>query len=150
MSVVGTTYSFKALAGAMTSPVGVNLVFGGQLGVGKIVVANTTEHTSHDTAADGVVMPSFVAGDSGVITIECQQTSIIHQTLLNWLNILKTAAMNGDVSNWASTNMLLMETTTGQSHNVSGMSPQKSADKSYAAQGGNVTWTLPACNVVNA
>lgn len=151
MSAVGTTYSFKALNGAFTNPaIGTTIPFGGQIGTGKIVVANTTDHTSHDTAADGVVMPSFIAGDSGVITIECQQTSIVHQLLLIWLNTLKTAAMNNDLSNWATTSMLLIETTTGQTHVVNGISPQKAADKSYAASGGNVTWTLPACNVVNA
>lgn len=151
MSVVGTTYSFKALNGALTNPsIGVLIPFGGQIGIGQIVVANTTDHTTHDTAADGTVMPTFVAGDSGTVTIECQQTSIVHQLLLNWLNILKTSAMNGDLSNWANTSMLLIETTTGQTHNISGVSPNKAADKTYTAQGGKVTWTLPACNVVNA
>lgn len=150
MSVVGTTYSFKALNGAMTCPgIGFTLLFGGQLGTGGITVANATDHTVHDTAADGVVMPSFVAGDSGNIVLECQQTSIIHSMLLSWLNALKTAAMLGDLSNWANTSMLLIETTTGQSHRATGVSPNKIPDKSYSAQGGKVTWTLPACNIVN-
>jgi hypothetical protein len=151
MSVVGKTYSFKALNGALTNGnIGTVIPFGGQIGTGQIVVANTTDHTTHDTAADGVVMPSFVAGDSGTVTIECQQTSIIHQLLLNWLNILKTSAMLGDVSNWATTSMLLIDTSTGQSHVCTGISPNKAADKTYAAQGGKVTWSLPACNIANA
>jgi hypothetical protein len=75
MGAVGTTYSFKDLAGAIVSPVAGTLVVGGQLGIGKMTFTNTTDHTSQDTSADGVVMPSFVAGDSGVLTIECQQTS---------------------------------------------------------------------------
>lgn len=150
MSVVGTVYSFKALNGAMTNAaIGVTIPFGGQIGTGQVVVANTTDHTTHEIAADGVVMPSFVAGDSGTVTIECQQTSIIHQLLLGWLNILKTSAMLGNLSNWANTSMLLVETTTGQSHVITGISPNKAADKTYAAQGGHVTWTLPACNIVN-
>jgi hypothetical protein len=149
MSVVGTTYSFKDLTGAIVSAVAGTLIFGGQLGVGQMSFQNTTDHTAHDTAADGVVMPSFVAGDSGTIVIECQQTSLVHKFLLNWLNVLKTAAMNDDVSNWASTTGTFRNTLDGSVHQAIGISPMKAADKTYAANGGRVTWTLPVCSLTN-
>lgn len=150
MSAVGTTYSYKDLSGAFAAALmPTPLVFGGQIGAGQIVVTNATEHTSHDTAADGTVMPSAIAGDSGTVTIQCQQTSSIHHYLLTWLNNLKTAFMNGDVSNWAASSMLLRNTVDGSSHEVIGISPQKVPDKSYSAQGANITWTLPACSITN-
>lgn len=149
MSAIGTTYSFKDLAGAIVSPVAGTLLFGGQLGVGSIVVTNATEHTSHDTAADGMVMPSMVPGDSGNIEIECQQTSQVHKFLLAWLNNLKTASMNGDVSNWASTIGTFRNIVDGSQHQAFGISPQKVPDKSYAAQGGRVRWVLPVCSLTS-
>jgi hypothetical protein len=150
MSVIGTTYSYKDTAGAFDSPaVGAPLVFGGQIGADTITVTNDTQHGTKDTAADGTVMPSFVAGDSGVVTIVCQQTSIVHKYLLAWLNILKTAAMNGDVSNWANTRMLLRNTLDGTAHDIEGVMPNKIPDKSYAANGQKITWTLEACNIVS-
>jgi len=149
MSKQGGTYSFIALSGGFVSQVGITILFGGQLGVGELVFSNTTEHTVHDTAADGVIMPSFIPGDAGVITIRCQQTSIIHVKLLAWLNLLKTAAMNNDVSNWANTVLNARNALTGTFHNASGISPQKVPDYSYQAAGQNITWQLPCCNLVN-
>lgn len=149
MSQIGTTYSFKDLSGIIFSPAAGSLVFEGQLGIGKIVVANATDHTAHDTAADGLVMPSFIPGDSGDITVECQQTSLVHKFFLAWLNTLKTLAMNGDVSNWATTSALFRNALDGSVHECNGISPMKAVDKTYSKQGENVTWKLMACNVVN-
>ena len=149
MSAIGTTYSFKDLAGAIVSPTAGTLLFGGQIGVGSVTVTNATDHTAHDTASDGMVMPSFVAGDSGTIEIECQQTSQVHKFFVAWLNVLKTAAMNGDVSDWASTVGTFRNIVDGSQHQAFGISPQKIPDKSYAAQGGRVRWTLPVCNLTS-
>ena len=141
MSAVGTTYSFKDLSGAFDNPlIALPLVFGGQVGCDTITVTNDTQHGTKETAADGTVMPSFVAGDSGTVTIVCLQTSIVHKYLLSWLNIVKTAAMNGDVSNWASGRMLLRNALDGSAHDVEGIMPNKIPDKSYA---------LEACNIVS-
>lgn len=149
MGAVGTTYSFKDLTGAIVSPIAGTLLLGGQLGTGKVTFTNTTDHTQHDTAADGVVMPSFVAGDSGVISIECQQTSFVHKFLLNWLNIHKTAAMNDDVSNWAATTGSFRNIVDGSTHVGLGISPMKVPDKTYAETGGRVVWSLPVCSLTN-
>ncbi len=146
---IGTTYSFLDLSGSLLSPVAGTLLFGGQLGIGHITFINTTEHTAQDTASDGVVMPSFVAGDAGAIQIECQQTSLAHKFLVSWLNYLKTASMGGDISNWASSFGAWRNTVDGSVHQAYGISPQKIPDKSYAAQGGRVTWTLPVCSLTS-
>jgi hypothetical protein len=150
MSAQSTTYSFKDLTGSIAFPLGIGtLLIGGQLGVGQIVFTNAAEHTSHDRAADGTIMPSFMAGDDGNIQIEVQQTSIAHKVLLSWLNTLKTAAMNDDVSNWATTTAFFRSLTDGSVHQASGISPMKVPDKTYAANGGKITWNLPCCSLIN-
>jgi len=149
-SSVGTTYSFKDLSGALESPaIGDPILFGGYNGIDQIVVTNDTQHGSKMVAADGTVMPVFTAGDGGTVQITCQQTSILHKALLVWLNVLKTQASNGDLSNWANSTMLLRNVVDGSSHLIQGLIPNKIPDKSYAAQGQNIVWTLEACSVTS-
>jgi hypothetical protein len=57
---IGTTYSFKDLSGAFTSPVAGSFIFSGEIGQGRVVVANTTEHGLMDTAPDGTVMQTHL------------------------------------------------------------------------------------------
>lgn len=149
MAAIGTTYSFKDLSGAFTSPVAGAFIFSGEIGQGRVVVANTTEHGQMDTAPDGTVMPVYVAGDAGTITIECQQTSVIHKFLLNWFNIVNTLAKGGDVSNWATASALLRNLVDGSSHTATGISPQKVPDKTYVTNGTNITWMLLVANLLN-
>jgi len=149
MGQIGTTYSLLDLSGIIVSPVAGSLLFSGQLGVGKIVISNTTDHTAHDTAADGLVMPSFIAGDSGGLLVECQQTSLVHKYFLEWFNILKTLAMSGDIRDWATTAGLFRNTLDGSVHECTGISPSKVVDKVYTKNGENVSWQLMACTVIN-
>ena len=146
---IGTTYSFKDLSGALTSPLAGAFPFAGEIGAGKVVVENTTDHGVMDGAADGTHVPGFVAGNAGRITIEVQQTSIFHKYLLAWANLHIVAATGGDVSNWAGSSMLLRNTVDGTSHIATGLTPTKIPDKSYDKNPGNLTWVLLAANLVN-
>lgn len=149
MAAIGTTYSFKDLSGAFTSPVAGALIFAGEIGQGRVLVTNTTEHGLMDTAPDGTVMPVYVAGDAGIVTIECQQTSFVHHYLLTWFNIVNTLAKGGDVSNWATGAMLLRNLVDGASHTATGVSPQKVPDKTYTTNGTNVVWSMLCANLIN-
>jgi len=60
---------------------------------------------------------------------------------------LATAADGGDVSQWASATLSFRSLTDGTYHNLTGISPAKIPDKTYAAQGGNVTWNLMAADI---
>jgi hypothetical protein len=148
---VQTTYSFRDLSGVLVNPVlaAVIPIVGGNIGNGNLTVSMATERTTHLTGNDGVVMPSYKAGDSGHITIEMQQTSSLHHALLALFNSLKTSADSGDVSNWASTTISLRTTLDGSGHLCTGVSFQKVPDKPYAADGQNVTWTLMAASIIN-
>jgi hypothetical protein len=149
MSAISATYSFTSTAGSLTNPIllGAPIAFAGEIGMGEFTITMDTERTVHDTAADGTVMPSYIAGDSGRCTIRMQQTSRLHGELLALYNLLKQAADAGDASNWAASALSVRNTVTGLQHNLSGVSFSKLPDYPYAAQGQSVTWVLPACSV---
>lgn len=151
MSAVGKTYSFKDLVGALVNAIfGVNFaITGGNVGLGNINISMTTERTTHETAADGTVMPSYIAGDAGSVTIEMQQTSQLHHALLSLYNQAVTAANADDVSGWAATVLSFRTLNDGSTHIMNGVSFSKIPDKPYAANGQNVTWHLMAANVIN-
>lgn len=148
-SGIGTTYSFKDLSGAMTSPLAGAMTFSGQIGEGKVVVENITDHGVLDTSLDGTVVPGFVAGGAGRITIEVQQTSVLHKFLLYWHNLHVQASTGGNVSNWAGSDLLLRNTLDGSSHIATGVTPTKVPDKAYDANPGKLTWTLLCANIIN-
>ena len=144
---VATTYSFKDLSGAMASPLAGAFAFAGTIGAGKVTVEYITDHGALETAADGTVLPVFIAGRSGRITIECQQTSVLHKYLLFWHNMHLINASGGDISQWASTSILLRNTVDGTSHEALGVIPTKIPDKAYAANPTSITWTLLCANL---
>jgi hypothetical protein len=148
---VGVTYSFKDLVGTLTNSVfGVSLpLTGGNLGLGSVTITMATERTVHEVAADGTVMPSYVAGANGEISLEVQQTSPLHHELLNLYNLCVQAANQDDVSGWAATALAFRTLLDGATHLLSGVSFSKIPDKPYHAHGQNVTWRLMAANVVN-
>ena len=151
MSAISSTYSFKDSAASITNPVlaGAPIVLAGEIGMGEFIISMHTERTVHDVAADGTVMPSYMAGDNGAVTIMVQQTSIVHIELLALYNLLKIAADSGDVSNWAATAISIRNTVDGSQHLLTGVSFSKIPDKTYAAQGGRLSWVLMAASIVN-
>lgn len=141
-----STYSFLDLAGAIYQPLflGGPFQFTGE-GTGTVTVAMSTDRSSHDVAADGSIMVSKIGGRNGTVTIECQQTSLVHKYLLALYNYLEAA----DASQWATIGIILRNVTDGTSHTATGVSFNKIPDKSYQAQGQKVTWSLMACDIVN-
>jgi hypothetical protein len=146
-----TTYSFRDLVGVLTNPLlpAPFQIAGGNIGIGQIVIRMLTQRTEHDVAADGVVMPTYIAGANAEVSIEMQQTSLLHHLLLSLYNLLVTASDAGDVSAWASTSLNLRTILDGSGHSLSGVSFQKIADKPYAARGQKVTWVLMAADAVS-
>jgi hypothetical protein len=144
---MATTYSFKDLSGAFAHPLAGGFIFAGQIGLGQIVITMNTEKTAHDISSDGSVMVSAVAGDNGQVSVEVQQTSLLHQFLLAWYNLIKTAMNGGDPSQWASAALTLRNVVDGSQHVVTGISPSKVPDKVYTAHGQNITWVLMAADI---
>lgn len=121
--------------------------FQGQQGVKTVTITNATDRTVHDTAADGTIMVSYVSGASGSMDIETQQTSALHQFLVNWANIKFTHSENLDASRFAGASVKVVDLLNGAIHTLRGVSPLKIPDKPYAAAGGFVTWRLMAAEV---
>lgn len=141
-----STYSFLDLAGAISHPffpLGV-FQFTGE-GVGSITVEMSNERSQHDVAADGSIMISKMAGNNGVITIECQQTSLVHKYLLNLFNYVWQA----DTNQWAMIAIALRNISDGTSHICTGVSFNKKGAKSYKREGQWVTWTLMAADIAS-
>jgi hypothetical protein len=145
-----TVYSFKDTVGAFVSLLaGPFVLAGGNVGAGQFVIDMTTARSEQDTASDGAVMVTYIAGESGTFTVECQQTSALHKYFLGAFNLHKTAANAHDVSNWASSAVQLRNVTDGSQHILTGVSFSKIPPKTYAGRGGLITWTFLAANVVN-
>jgi hypothetical protein len=147
----GSTYSFRALTGVLTNPVfGFTIqLTGGNIGAGSFTVRMATTRTTHDVAADGTVMPSYVAGDNGDVDIDVQESSVLHTSLLALWNLCLLAANNGDVSGWAETVISFRMLTDGTQHVLTGCSFDKVPDKPYESAGKRVTWKLMACQINN-
>jgi hypothetical protein len=147
----GRTYSFKSLTGVITNPVFAITIplTGGNIGVGSINIRMTTTRTTHDVAADGTVMPSYIAGDNGEVDIVVQETSYIHKALLSLYNLAVLAANNDDVSGWAATAISFTFLIDGSIHTLTGVSFEKIPDKPYEANGQKITWKLLAANIIN-
>ena len=143
------TYSFRNTSGSFTNPLlPAPIVFAGQIGMGSFIITMATERTVHDVAADGTIMPSYIAGNNGAFDVEMQQTSILHQQFIDLYNALVIAADGGDPSNWAASGATLRNTTVGNQHILGGVSFAKRPDKPYHAQGSKITWHLMACDSV--
>lgn len=142
MSATTTTYSFQDLTGSINFPLTGMIVFDGA-GIGDITVSMSGDKTAHDVAADGSVMVSKVLGNNGTITINCQQTSILHKSLLASYNALLIA----NASDWARAALLIRSVGDGTSHVARGVSFQKLGDKGYQAQGQRVSWTLMCAEI---
>jgi hypothetical protein len=141
--VANSTYSFADVSVVFYHPAVGQYIASGQ-GIGTITKTHATEHTVHDTAADGSVMASKVPGNSGTATLTIQQTSPLHRWLVKWANHV---IASNDSSEFTTATITLRAATMGDYIVWSGVSPQKLPDHPYQAQGQMITWTLMATSV---
>jgi hypothetical protein len=137
-----TTYSFLDLSGVIAHPLGGTMNFTG-LGTGQVTVSMAQERSAIETAADGSVMISKLAGNNGSIQIQCQQTSFVHKFLLELYNKLIIAGPD----QWAQAAVLLRNISDGTSHVATGVCFSKIPDKLYTRQGQMITWSLLAGDI---
>lgn len=159
-------YSFKNVIGEIATKLSGNFALNSSsntsIGLGSITVSMANDLTIQDISVDGGIIIWPVATYNGSIALTMQQTSPLHSFLLQWCSDLKTAlgslgvvnsasgsyTQTNGALNWASTSIILNSVTSGMPlHILTGVSPQKVADKSYAAQGADVTWNLLAGNI---
>lgn len=140
--MANSTYSFSDLVGTMSSPSIGSYTFTGK-GIGEMTITYAAERSVDDVAADGSVMRSKIANNTGTCTIQVQQTSDLQKYLIDWFNYLVSAS----TSEWVNTSITIRSLTMNRTHILTGVSPQKIGDQPYQAQGQRVTWTLMACDV---
>ena len=147
----GLTYSFKSLTGVLTNPVfGVTIpLTGGNIGAGSFTIRMSTTRTTQDVAADGTIMPSYVAGDNGELDIQVQETSLLHKALLSLYNLCVLNANNDDVLGWAATAISFVLLVDGSTHTLTGCSFDKIPDKPYESSGQKMTWKFMVCQIIN-
>lgn len=155
-------YSFTDIIGVFAyknSSKESSIVFGGSnsIGINQITISCLNDNTIHDVSVDGGIFVLPVLVNNGMIIIECQQTSDLNDFLLEWWNSLKNEANqkpHGIFTNWANAGMKIQRNSsdgiTTIVHDITGISPQRRPDKTYAAQGGNVTWNLLAANIIDS
>ena len=139
-----TTYSFLDSAMIVShplSPAGPIIITGE--GAGTVAVAMIDVRTAMDVAADGAVMVSKMAGNTGTVTIAVQQTSLAHKKLLALFNALIPA----DTVSWAQASITIRNISDGTGHICTGVSFQKIPDKQYTKQGGQVSWIIMAADI---
>ncbi len=139
-----STYSFLDVTGSIVHPSVGAYTFTGA-GIGEMSISMATDRTAHHVAADGAVMVSKLAGNNGIIAIQAQQTSSLHNWLLTWYNYLYLA----DTDEWAQTSALIRAPKMGKTHVATGVSPQKIGDQPYQAQGQLVTWQLMCADITS-
>jgi hypothetical protein len=137
-----TTYSFLDSVVIISHPMNLPITVTGE-GAGSISVSYQDPRTSHDVAADGAVMVSKQAGNTGAVSITVQQTSSIHKMLLKLFNQLIIAAP----SMWAAGAITIKNITDGTGHLCTGFSFSKIPDKTYTKTGGQVSWTLMCADI---
>ena len=135
-----TTFSFKQLTGFISLG-GMSYAFTGGEGLGGITFTPLTEKTTHNRAADGTIMPNFIAGDNADVVIEVQQTSAFHQFMMNAFNVLNAAGGVG----WADGAGSFRHMVTGNSYIATGLSFKQDASEPYHVEGEMITWNLMAC-----
>ena len=140
-----STYSFEDVTCSFQHN-GVGAASSTGAGLGSISIAMTTDRTAQEVAADGKVMISKIAGKNGTITITMQQTSELHKYLLKWYNYIDVA----NSSEWAGMALTIKSSNLVDISTCTGVSPQKLADRSYQAQGQQVTWNLMAAEITQS
>lgn len=140
------TYSFADVDIVMSHPsVGVKDIGFSGLGIGSIAINMANDRTVHDTAADGTIMISKIKTASGLIALVVQQLSDAHMWLQKWSNYIYLTSTNAN--EWAQATITITSRSTGEIFFCTGVSPQKSADRTFQAQGQNITWNLMAADI---
>lgn len=134
-----TTYSFQDVSVVISHPsVGQQIITGA--GAKSVTVTTANDITSHDVAADGSVMINKLPSPNGAVAFVAQQTSDAHQYFTKLYNYLQTAPTD----EFALTTIVINAPMMKIRHTATGCSPQKRADKPYAAAGQDVTWNFMA------
>ena len=112
-------------------------------GIGKLVISYAGDLSSHTTTADGSVVVNRLKTQNATVTIEIPQNSIGDQFMRKWVKYLR----NCSGERYLLSTLTLTDSSGGPTLTMSGVTPQKSPDRTYDRTSSNLTYTLLAANV---
>ena len=112
-------------------------------GTGNITFTMAEDTSSHNLAADGVVLVSKIEAKNGTVAVTIQQISEAHRFFTMLYNYLQSAPLREHAMIQLEANGSDMQV----SHIGEDMSIQKRGDKAYNQQSENVTWTFLAAKL---
>ena len=137
-----SVYSFNDIAISLNHPsVGAYSAVGE--GIGDVTISYAADRTAHDVSSDGYVMVSKIKNRSGNITLNVLQVYGFNDYLYKWWNYIEQAP----ASEYADMTITLRSISGTDNIVLTGVAPQKPADKPFQAQGQTVSWTLMAADI---
>lgn len=143
MSHIGT-YSFSEVSLSITHPNFGTMRLTGQ-GTGEISLTNDNDRATTAIGADGGVVVNKIRDRRATLTVTVLQTSTLHNEFGKFFNYLETAP----TSQWAAASAVIKSLNTRETTTLTGVVPQKQADKPYGQQAGNNTWTFIVADAQN-
>lgn len=143
------TYSFKDLSLVINDPDGGPFTGFGQIGFGGLTVEMDSDRSNVIIAADGTALGSALPGDNGKFLFQVQQTSQLHDYLLNTYNLKKANYDVGNVVNWFGMTVFARNNLDGSTHNGKGVGFIKIPNKVYEAGAQNLSWSLVSLDLQN-
>ena len=136
------TYSFENTIVTISHPdVGQFTLYGA--GLGDIQISRANEETTHEVSADLSVMVSKSVKKNGTVSLSVLQASDANDYMAKLVKYVETASP----SVFAQTQISIESNSTGEKWICTGVSPQKMADVTYAAQGATKNWNMMAASI---
>lgn len=136
------TYSFADTTLTISHPSYGSYSAYGQ-GLGNITIAMANDVTTHEVSADTAVVVSKSVKRNGTVVIEVAQSSGFN----SWLNAWASYIEQTPTSEFASSTMVIRNTSTGRTYTCAGVTHQKKADESYQSTSQNRSWTLMCADI---
>lgn len=132
------TYSFLDTQGSFTGPGG-SFSVGNGAGVAEegISYARDDDQTDTATGADGTIMHSLSASQTGTITVRLLKTSPTNKKLQDCHNLQRTTA-----ALWGINTLAFSNATTGDQVVLTQGAFIKTPDNGYAKDGNTLEWTF--------
>lgn len=110
-------------------------------GRGKMVISYSGDRSSHTTTADGYVVVNKLVANNGMVTLEVPQNSIADDFLSKFASFLKN---NNDSSQELLGTMSVYDSAGEKEWQMSGVTVQKTPDRTYDRTSTNVVYVLLA------
>ena len=131
-------YSFLDVKAAISGP-------GGNFSIGKgagvttegLVIAPTGDNNVMLVGADGEVMHSLLADQSGTLTVNVLKTSDTNANLQDMFNLQSRSA-----ANWGQNTIVINHMATGDTITCSQTAFKTRPTNTYATEGGIMTWVF--------